>query len=260
MINTVSISASFALCFKLLLVVQLHIHSRLQPPYSFNSKSSIFFLDHPPWHYVPTRLCSLSCNSRKHSLDWDSHDCPARENATDGPRLSGSYTFYIFQARPDLVSVQGFYADVKGVVFIKSSSDSVKIEPRAEFKSLSWHTPLLYALLSPPFHDQSYGEGVDQDAEFSHKLLDFRYHTCDSSLRLSVEGVASGLKKLWCLSIDGRTIWCEQSWSDVTQWCRHNRHQKSVSIGSTFQWGRVSSSSIFTLRKVYPELLFTWSI
>ena len=70
----------------------------------------------------------------------------------DGPRLSGSYTFYLLQARPDLVSVQGFCADVKGIVLINSSSDSVKIEPRAEFEgrlTVSADIRLCYTLYYP---------------------------------------------------------------------------------------------------------------
>jgi hypothetical protein len=43
----------------------------------------------------------------------------AGDNTTDGLRHAGSFTLYqlyLLQTRPDRVSVQGVYADVKGVV------------------------------------------------------------------------------------------------------------------------------------------------
>ena len=70
----------------------------------------------------------------------------AGTNATDGPRHAGSYTLYLLQARPDRVSVQGFYADAKGVMLIISSADSVKKSPKLDLNDTG-ESQLIYAFV-----------------------------------------------------------------------------------------------------------------
>ena len=195
-----------------------------------------------------TQLCSLSCNSRKHSLDWDPLQLSASWGKHDRWTSPLSFLCILHISSASRSCFRSVLLRRHEGSHTISSFNRVKIEqywaPSWIWKmlnSLSWHTSLLYALLSPLFHDRSYNEemeGFDQDAEFSHKSLGLRYHACDSSL--SVEGVASRLKKLY-QSMDAHFGVNNLIRSNVTQWCCYNHHQRSVSIGSTFQWGRASS-------------------
>ena len=95
----------------------------------FHNKSTLSPLDHPSG--TTCRPDYVACPDTKENFHWTEIDATveihsAGENAKDGLRHAVSYTFYLLQARPDRVSVQGFYADAKGVVLIISSANGVQ--------------------------------------------------------------------------------------------------------------------------------------
>jgi hypothetical protein len=64
----------------------------------------------------------------------------------EGPRHAISYTLFLLQARPDRVSVQGFYVDLKGVILIISSAGGVLESPKLNLKDAAQYQ-LIYAFV-----------------------------------------------------------------------------------------------------------------
>ena len=153
---------------------------------------------------------------------------------TDGARHADSCTHYLLQARPDRVSVQGFYADVEGVVLILSSADSVQKSPKLNLKDASQYQPL-YAFVQrlydplPSMIDPT----MKRRMENSLWVFDIMLTILHSP---SIECVEYRIAKaLGCVSRRIH-IFCEQCQSNVTEWCRYYRHQRSVLLSwSSFQ-------------------------
>ena len=66
-------------------------------------------------------------------------------NATFRPRHEAS-TLYLLQARPDRVSVQGFYVDEKNAVLVLSGASGVTKNPKLDLKNAN-HVWLMYAIV-----------------------------------------------------------------------------------------------------------------
>lgn len=115
----------------------------------FHDTSNVAPLDHPTGTTCKPDL-SLYPDT-KERIHWTEIDTtveiyPAGTNKTDGLRQAISYTLYLLQARPDRVSVQGFYADANSVILIISSADSVKKSPRLTLKDTT-HSQLIHAFI-----------------------------------------------------------------------------------------------------------------
>ena len=93
----------------------------------------------------------MACPATQERICWTEIEATVKihsagENAKNGLLHAVSYTVYLLQARPDRVSVQGFYADANGVVLIINSADGVLKSPKLNLKDVSQHE-LLYAFV-----------------------------------------------------------------------------------------------------------------
>ncbi|KAF8804271.1 hypothetical protein BYT27DRAFT_7107756 [Phlegmacium glaucopus] len=121
---------------------RMHGSCRLAPDrlIEFHNTSATPPLDHPTG--TSCKPDFSACPKTGEKVHWTEIDATVEihsggTNVTAGPRHVASYTLYLLQARPDRVSVQGFYVDEKGVVLIISSAEGVKKSPKLKLSEAS---------------------------------------------------------------------------------------------------------------------------
>lgn len=115
----------------------------------FHDTSTTPPLDHPTG--TSCKPDFSACCTSAGRVHWTAIDATveihsAGTSATAGPHQAASYTFYLLQARPDRISVQGFYVDEKGIVLIISNAEGVKKSPKLKISETS-DVQLLYAFV-----------------------------------------------------------------------------------------------------------------
>ncbi|KAF8174547.1 hypothetical protein BJ912DRAFT_44745 [Pholiota molesta] len=94
---------------------------------------------------------SVAVRSMLDSIHWSDVEAAIEiqsegTNATDGPRQAMSYAYFLLQARPDRVAVQGMYVDSVGVTLFIVSCTEIKRTPRLPLKKAA-SVQLLYAFV-----------------------------------------------------------------------------------------------------------------
>ena len=121
----------------------------------FHNTSMISHLDHPIGTTCKPDFIACPATSTQERIHWTEidatveihHSAGENLNATpDDPRHANSYALNLLQARPDRVSVQGFYADMNGVVLIISSVGGVLESPKLNLKDAAQYQ-LIYAFV-----------------------------------------------------------------------------------------------------------------